>query len=130
MFMNSASGTSLIKLFLAGNTSAVDFRNGRFQENLKFQNIPGQKEFNQYVVTSQDSRLQWRRALIDIFNSAFSFSFLTFLQCMKNEDQGVTKRCCLYWLTNSALVYKPKCGEGGGVAKYRCAHGAQITLET
>jgi hypothetical protein len=24
--------------------------------------------------------------------------------------QGVTKRCCLSWLTNSALVYEPKCG--------------------
>ena len=31
--------------------------------------------------------------------------------------QGVTKRCRLTWLTNSALVYEPKCeGEGGGVA--------------
>jgi hypothetical protein len=31
--------------------------------------------------------------------------------------QGVTKRCCLSWLTNSALVYEPKCGRmvGGGV---------------
>ncbi len=33
--------------------------------------------------------------------------------------QGVTKRSCLSWLTNSALVYEPKCrggGGGGGVA--------------
>jgi hypothetical protein len=30
--------------------------------------------------------------------------------------QGVTKRCRLSWLTNSALVYEPKCGGGGGVA--------------
>jgi hypothetical protein len=29
-------------------------------------------------------------------------------------NQGVTKRCRLYWLTNSALVYEPKCGGGGG----------------
>jgi hypothetical protein len=39
-------------------------------------------------------------------------------------DQGVTKRCRLSWLTSSALVYEPKCGEmgGGGVAesKYSC----------
>ncbi len=28
--------------------------------------------------------------------------------------QGVTKRCRLSWLTNSALVYEPKSGEGGG----------------
>jgi hypothetical protein len=30
--------------------------------------------------------------------------------------QGVTKRCRLSWLTNSALVYEPKCGGGEGVA--------------
>jgi hypothetical protein len=31
--------------------------------------------------------------------------------------QGITKRCRLYWLTNSTLVYEPKCGgrEGCGV---------------
>jgi hypothetical protein len=27
--------------------------------------------------------------------------------------QGVTKRCRLSWLTNSALVYEPNCGERG-----------------
>jgi hypothetical protein len=30
--------------------------------------------------------------------------------------QGVTKRCRLSWLTNSALVYEPKRGGRGGVA--------------
>jgi hypothetical protein len=30
------------------------------------------------------------------------------------ECQGVTKRCRLSWLTNSALVYEPKCGGKGG----------------
>jgi hypothetical protein len=29
---------------------------------------------------------------------------------------GVTKRCRLSWLTNSALVFEPKCGGRGGVA--------------
>jgi hypothetical protein len=29
---------------------------------------------------------------------------------------GVIKRCRLSWLTNSAFVYEPKCGGGGGVA--------------
>jgi hypothetical protein len=29
---------------------------------------------------------------------------------------GVTKRCRLSWLTNSALVYEPKCRGVGGVA--------------
>ncbi len=28
-------------------------------------------------------------------------------------NKGVTKRCRLPWLTNSALVYEPKCGGGG-----------------
>ncbi len=28
--------------------------------------------------------------------------------------QEVTKRCLLSWLTNSALVYEPKCEGGGG----------------
>ncbi len=32
------------------------------------------------------------------------------------RTQGVTKRCRLSWLTNSALVYEPKCGGRGGVA--------------
>ncbi len=31
-------------------------------------------------------------------------------------EQGVTKRCRLSWLTNSALVYEPECGGSGGVA--------------
>jgi hypothetical protein len=31
-------------------------------------------------------------------------------------DNRVTKRCRLSWLTNSALVYEPKCGGKGGVA--------------
>jgi hypothetical protein len=39
--------------------------------------------------------------------------------------QGVTKRCRLPWLTNSALVYEPKCGGrvgGCGVSanEYSC----------
>ncbi len=46
---------------------------------------------------------------------------------------GVTQRCRLYWLTNNALVYAPKCGgrEGGcGVSanEYSCTTGAQIIL--
>jgi hypothetical protein len=41
-------------------------------------------------------------------------------------------RCRLScWLTNSSLVYEPKCG-GGGVRvsanQYSCAHGAQINF--
>ncbi len=32
---------------------------------------------------------------------------------IKPWNQGVTKRCRLSWLTNSALVYEPKCGGRG-----------------
>jgi hypothetical protein len=30
-----------------------------------------------------------------------------------SQSRGVTKRCRLSWLTNSALLYEPKCGGGG-----------------
>jgi hypothetical protein len=30
------------------------------------------------------------------------------------QEQGVTKRCLLSWLTNSTPVYEPKCGGMGG----------------
>jgi len=46
--------------------------------------------------------------------------------------QGLTKRCRLSWLTDSALVYEPKCGGRGGCGvsanEYSCAHGAQINF--
>ncbi len=50
--------------------------------------------------------------------------FYSFYSCLVSDIryvyldlfiQGVTNRCRLSWLTNSALVYKPKCG-GMGVA--------------
>jgi hypothetical protein len=47
--------------------------------------------------------------------------------------QGATKRCRLSWLTNSALVYEPKCGERGelrGLKPMSTAYkGAQINFE-
>jgi hypothetical protein len=46
-------------------------------------------------------------------------------------NQGVTKRCRLSWLTNSALVHEPKCGGGGccvSANEYICSHGAQINF--
>jgi hypothetical protein len=33
---------------------------------------------------------------------------------LMRQKQGATNRCRLSWLTNSALVYEPKCGKGGG----------------
>jgi hypothetical protein len=55
-----------------------------------------------------------------------TFSLFLFL-----IQQGVTKTCRLSWLTNSALVYEPKCGGwgwgcGASANEYSCAHGAQI----
>ncbi len=45
-------------------------------------------------------------------------------------NYGVTKRCLLFWLTNSTLVYEPKCG--GGVAGRQpmstAAHRAHINF--
>jgi hypothetical protein len=35
-----------------------------------------------------------------------------YLYIWESEQQRVTKRCRLSWLTNSALVYEPKCGGG------------------
>jgi hypothetical protein len=47
--------------------------------------------------------------------------------------QGVTRRCRLAWLTNSALVSEPKCGGkvgscGVSASKCSCAHRAQINF--
>jgi hypothetical protein len=44
------------------------------------------------------------------------YSALIFVSCnwwIDVTKQGVTKRCRLSWLTNSALVYEPKCGGRG-----------------
>ncbi len=54
---------------------------------------------------------------------------------------GITKRCRLSWLTNSALVYEPKRGRGWRglsqwvqptspslLSEYSCVHGAQINF--
>jgi hypothetical protein len=53
--------------------------------------------------------------------------------CLLSPDQGVTKKCRLSWLTNSALVGEPKCGRGGrgflvSANGYSCAHVAQTNF--
>ncbi len=57
------------------------------------------------------------------------------MSIMYGMNQGVTKRCHLSWLTNSTLVYEPKCGGRGGlrglsqwVQLCANAHGAQINF--
>jgi hypothetical protein len=46
--------------------------------------------------------------------------FFTAVLIAMAGNQGGTKRLRLSWLTNSALVYEPKCGGGG-----RCGAGSQ-----
>ncbi len=55
------------------------------------------------------------------------------IEQIRLKRQGVTKKCRLPWLTNSALVYEPKCGGRGescGVStnEYICTHEAQINF--
>jgi hypothetical protein len=75
---------------------------------------------------------------VSSFNLSQSFNYTPYLfykKWFKSEinffciwTQGVTKRCRLSLLTNSALVYDPKCRGEGGVAcgvsaiKYRTVH--------
>ncbi len=50
-----------------------------------------------------------------------------------DQIQGVTKRCRPSWLTNSALVYEPKCGGRGelrGISQWvQLYTGAQINFD-
>jgi hypothetical protein len=65
-------------------------------------------------------------ALDTILTSGLGLLFLFLVQMLQNHrdgcniiqngNQGVTKGCRLSWLTNSVLVYEPKCGGEGGVA--------------
>jgi hypothetical protein len=49
--------------------------------------------------------------------SSYPRSSVSWLFFSLDPGQGVTKRCRLSWLTNSALVYESKCGEDGGIAE-------------
>ncbi len=46
--------------------------------------------------------------VLNFIDSLFQFILIYYIQ-------GVTMRCRLSWLTNSAFVYEPKCGGGGGL---------------
>jgi hypothetical protein len=51
-----------------------------------------------------------------LFNVSFYTVIRSWPLSIERRDQGVTKRCRPSLLTNSALVYDPKCGwMGGGV---------------
>jgi hypothetical protein len=49
---------------------------------------------------------------------------------LKRARQGVTKRCRLSWLTNSALVYEPKCGGREGESCRVSANEYSCTQES
>jgi hypothetical protein len=53
----------------------------------------------------------------DMFTSGYQFDLVVnaYTVTVLGSIQGVTKRCCLSWLTNSALVNEPKCEGGGGL---------------
>ncbi len=64
-----------------------------------FHSIPGRFHSNQFKTTFTPSSKGM---------SSLSFG-------SEGYRHGVTKRCRLSWLTNSALVYEPKCEGSGGV---------------
>jgi hypothetical protein len=63
------------------------------------------------------------------YNTMYEYSISSY-----TAYQGVTKRCRLSWLTNSALVYEPKCGGRGVVAwsqpmsTYSCTQEPKYTF--
>jgi hypothetical protein len=60
------------------------------------------------------------------------FTRLSKFQLSLVRFRVVTRRSRPSWLTNSALVYEPKCGGGGGYGvsanELSCAHGAYINF--
>jgi hypothetical protein len=61
------------------------------------------------------------------FDVPIKYNFKIYTKKHVGMNQGVTKRCRLSLLTNSALVYESKCGEMGGSCgvsanEYNCAH--------
>ncbi len=75
-------------------------------------------------------------AIIEIEEKPFTSSLNIHPEACCRYKRRVAKRCRLSWLTNSVLVYEPKCqGLGGGGAagkhpmiKAECAHGVQINF--
>jgi hypothetical protein len=59
-------------------------------------------------------------SVIDNYNQAWNILFLFYFISMTplskaisvRKAQGVKERCRVTWLTNSAVVYKPKCWGG------------------
>ncbi len=98
------------------------------------------------VFTSVEGWLVLLVLVILLFLETSTLYFVVFVAFnstirMQIVDQRVTKRCRLFWLTNSALVYMSpnaaNAGDGGGgggvcgvsVNEYSYAHEAQINWE-
>ncbi len=67
------------------------------------------------------------------YSDLYAFSITYFLRVNRTCTVPQLKRCRLYWLTNSTLVYELKCrGSGGGCGvssnDHSCAHVAQINF--
>jgi hypothetical protein len=87
-----------------------------------------------YFIVFYDRRQKGYHHLIQCSTSS---PFVQHLNCnlFRSWNQGVTKRCRLSWLTNSALIFEPKCARRGRGCRvsaneysYSCAHGAQINF--
>ncbi len=68
-----------------------------------------------HCIEGQSFFKPWRKC---VSNSCFLYHIKSCIFFM-TQEQGVTKKCRLSWLTNSALVYEPKWGERGWVARSR-----------
>jgi hypothetical protein len=78
-----------------------------------------------FISSLRVAELVWREGVLikefppeayTIKNIDDAFAFLKTDDGQKRLEllkQGVTKRCRLFWLTNSALVYESKCGRRG-----------------
>ncbi len=96
------------------------------------------KNFPRFFSSAADSRIcysfsrqLWFRCFGFYMWIYCSSTNLCSVHCATALCQGITKRCRLSWLTNSAVAFEPKCGgrEGGlrvSANEYNCAHGAQI----
>jgi hypothetical protein len=62
-----------------------------------------------------------QRARIQAVLTAYNFLLIRTEvgRSLEGREQGLTKICRLSWLTNTALVFVPKCQGGGGGLRYQ-----------
>jgi hypothetical protein len=64
------------------------------------------------------------------FRSSITLQYNDIDQLGESHIQGITKRCRLSWLINSALVYEAKCGGRGGVAALRGSQSMSTAIHS